>query len=129
MKDDKSMRILYVEDDESIRNLVRIMLKSVADSIDMAVNGREGLERFKEADYDLIFMDIQMPVMDGLDACKEMRTWEDEQGKIPTPIVALTAHGFAGDKVRSLEAGCDGHITKPIEKKDLLEALEKHIKP
>ena len=128
MIDDKSMRILYVEDEESIRNLVRIMLKGVADSIDMAVNGREGLERFKEADYDLVFMDIQMPVMDGLDACKEIRAWEEEQGKRATPIVALTAHGFASDKIRSREAGCDGHITKPIEKQDLLDAVEKHTK-
>ena len=129
MMDDNNITILYVEDDESIRNLVRIMLKGVASTLDMAENGREGVERFKEAEYDLVFMDIQMPVMDGLDACKEMRALEEEQGKRPTPIVALTAHGFTADKIRSREAGCDGHITKPIEKKDLLNALEKHTKP
>lgn len=122
------MRILYVEDDEIVRDLVRIMLRDVAQTIDMAVNGREGLERFKEADYDLVFMDIQMPVMDGLDSCKEMRAWEDEQGKRHTPIVALTAYGLESDKLKSLEAGCDGHITKPMQKRDLFHALEKYVK-
>lgn len=126
--DNKSISILSVEDDESIRNLLRIMLKGVASDLVMADNGREGVERFKEAEYDLVFMDIQMPVMDGLDACKEMRVWEEEQKKRPTPIVALTAHGFTADKIRSEEAGCDGHITKPIQKKDLLDAVEKYTK-
>ena len=128
MKDEKSMRILYVEDDETVRNLVRIMLKDVASTIDVANDGREGVKRFKKAEYDLVFMDIKMPVMDGLDACKEMRAWEEEQGKRPTPVVALTAHGLEDDKIRSREAGCDGHITKPMQKKDLLDALEKYTK-
>ena len=128
MKDKKSMRILYVEDDETIRDLVKIMLKGAASTLDMASNGREGVERFKEAEYDLVFMDIQMPVLDGLDACKEMRAWEEEQGKRPTPVVALTAHGLEEDKIRSREVGCDGHIIKPMQKKDLLDALEKYTK-
>ena len=126
--DDKDITILYVEDDESIRNLVRIILKDIASTVDVARDGREGVERFKETAYDLVFMDIQMPVMDGLDACKEIRAWEEEQGKRPTPSVALTAHGLTSDKLKSREAGCDGHITKPMQKKDLLDALEKYTK-
>ena len=121
-------RILYVEDDHSIRNLVKVFLKREIYTLDLAENGEIGVEKFKKGGYDLVLMDIQMPVMDGLTACKEIRLWEKAEGKVPTPIVALTAHGFSSDELRSRKAGCEAHLIKPIGKQELLDAIHRYAK-
>ena len=74
--------------------------------------------------YDLVLMDIQMPVMDGYAATRAIRAWEQEQGRPPVPILALTANALQGEVQRSLEAGCTAHLTKPIRKARLLEAIQ-----
>jgi len=121
-------RILFVEDDPSIRNLVRVFLKKATYTLELAENGEIGVEKFKNGEYDLVLMDIQMPVMDGLTACREIRLWEEAKGKVSTPIVALTAHGFARDEVRSGEAGCEAHLIKPIGKQERLDAIHRYAK-
>jgi CheY-like chemotaxis protein len=72
-------------------------------------------------------MDIQMPIMDGLEATRQIRAWEEKNRIAPTPIVALTAHAMDGDDKKSLEAGCDSHVTKPISKKKLLEIIAQSL--
>jgi CheY-like chemotaxis protein len=75
--------------------------------------------------YDLLLMDIQMPVMDGYTASREIRAWEQSRGLERLPIVALTAHAFKGVAEDCLQAGCDGYLTKPVERSRLLETIAK----
>lgn len=87
------------------------------------MNGAQALEQFKNGTYDLVLMDMQMPVMDGLEATAAIRQWEREQHRTPTPIIALTANAFKEEADKSLAAGCTAHITKPIKKKTLLAVI------
>ncbi len=92
-------------------------------------NGIQAVEKIKSGKkYDLVLMDIQMPVMDGLEATRQIRAWESEQEHSKTPIIALTAHAMNGDEEKSLAAGCDSHITKPITKTKLLDVIERFKK-
>ncbi|MFQ6030810.1 MAG: response regulator, partial [Dehalococcoidia bacterium] len=79
--------------------------------------------KFKSGSYDLVLMDVQMPVMDGYVATQLIRQWEREQGTEPTPIVALTANALREDEQKSLDAGCNTHIAKPIKRATLLETI------
>jgi CheY-like chemotaxis protein len=83
----------------------------------------------RQRDYDLVLMDMQMPVMDGYTATREIRAWEQENGERRAPIVALTAHALSGAHSESLNAGCDGHLTKPVERHDLLDAIAEFAQP
>jgi FOG: CheY-like receiver len=125
----RALTILLVEDNEDNRLLMLSYFKKTPHHVDVAENGAIAVEKFRERRYDLIFMDIQMPVMDGYTATREIRRWEIEKGRERTPIVALTAHALAEAAGRSLEAGCDGHLTKPIRKPVLLEAIRKFAAP
>ena len=120
-----ALRILLAEDSPDNTLLIHSYLKRTDHQVVEAVNGREALERFREESFDLVLMDMQMPEMDGLTATREIRGWEREQGRRPTPIVALTAYAMKEDEENSLSAGCDDHITKPLKKATLLETLER----
>ncbi len=117
------LRILLVEDSENNRMLIRSYLKKTPLIIDEAENGLIALEKYRKDVYDVVLMDIQMPVMDGYTATREIRKWEKETGKRPTPVLALTAHAFNEDIERSLDAGCSAHLIKPIRKEVLLDAI------
>ncbi|MCC6140804.1 MAG: PAS domain S-box protein [Nitrospira sp.] len=116
-------RILLAEDLEDNRAVIALFLKATAYTLDMAENGAVAVEKFKAGAYDLVFMDMQMPVMDGYEATRLIRTWEKEQPRAPTPILALTANAFTEELEKSLAAGCTAHLTKPIKKKTLLTAI------
>jgi PAS domain S-box-containing protein len=116
-------RILMVEDNPENMFLLRSYLESLPVKVEFAVNGLEAVELRKRVAYDLILMDIQMPVMDGLTATREIRAWEMAQGEPRIPIVALTAHALSGAMGESKAAGCDGHLTKPVERPDLVETI------
>lgn len=118
--------ILLVEDLEDNRDVVSLFLKETPYRLDMAENGAVALKKFKEGIYDLVFMDIQMPIMDGLEATGAIRRWEQEQHRRPTPIIALTANAFKEEADRSLAAGCTAHVTKPIKKKALLATITQY---
>lgn len=77
--------------------------------------------------YDLVLMDVQMPEMDGHTATRTIREWEKTSNRKPTPIIALTAHAFQEEIQRSLAAGCSDHLTKPIRKDTLLDAIHKWL--
>lgn len=115
--------ILLAEDLEDNRDVVRLFLKDTPYQLETAVNGAQALEQFKNGTYDLVLMDMQMPVMDGLEATAAIRQWERDQRRTPTPIIALTANAFKEEADRSLAAGCTAHMTKPIKKKTLLTLI------
>jgi len=117
------IRILLVDDSTFNRLLVREFVKGAPIMVEEAVDGRAGFERFKSGAFDLVLMDIQMPVMDGYLATKAIRAWELANRRAPTPIIALTASAFSDDVNQCLEAGCDTHVAKPIKRAHLLEAL------
>ena len=90
-----------------------------------AENGAIAVAKLKARSYDIVLMDIQMPVMDGLEATRTIRDWERERGLSRTPIVALTASALDEDVRRTLEAGVDMHVSKPIKKVALIAAIKK----
>ncbi|MEO5367885.1 MAG: ATP-binding protein, partial [Magnetococcus sp. WYHC-3] len=121
------IRILLVEDSEDNRLLMRAFLKNTACEMVMAINGREAVERVCGGEeFDLVLMDMQMPVMDGYQATRTIREWEQRQEHRRMPILALTAHALDGDVEMSLAAGCDGHLTKPLRKDVLLKEIVRH---
>ena len=117
-------RILLADDSEDNRYLILSYLQGTNAAIDIAENGQIAVEKSKAANYDVILMDVEMPVMDGVQATTEIRQQDPS-----TPILALTAHAFAEMTARSLEAGFTAVLTKPIRKAALLEALATHIRP
>jgi len=118
-----SLRILLAEDSEDNRLLIKTYLKQSPHCLEMAENGEIAVEKFQQGEYDLVLMDMNMPVMDGYTATRTIRQWEAREGKPATPIIALTAFALKEDEQKSIAAGCDAHLTKPIKKKTLLEAL------
>lgn len=120
---DARRRILLVEDTADNVLLVRAFLKNDPVEIDEAENGEVAVSRFKSTHYDLVLMDMQMPVMDGYAATRAIREFEAETGATPTPIIALTAHAIREDVARCLAAGCSSHLPKPIRRAALMSAI------
>jgi two-component system sensor histidine kinase/response regulator len=119
------LRILLVEDNADNRLLIKAFLKKYPFDMDYAENGKQGVEKFKNNKYDLILMDMQMPVMDGYSATRIIREWEKRNNKKETPILALTAYAMKEDREKTIKAGCSDYLTKPIKKEKLLEAIQK----
>jgi CheY-like chemotaxis protein len=120
-------RLLLVEDNPENVILMRAYLENL--TLDFASSGEEAVEKRTQNAYDMILMDIQMPIMDGYTACRAIRTWEQTNGAPRVPIVALTAHAFVGAAADSMKAGCDAHLTKPVDRRDLFEVIAKHAQP
>ncbi|MEG3638778.1 ATP-binding protein [Magnetococcus sp. PR-3] len=121
--------ILLAEDSPDNVLLVQRFLKKTAYRLDIVGNGLEALEAIKKRRYDLILMDIQMPELDGLSATRTLRSLEREQGTPRMPVLAITAHAFKEDREASIEAGCDGHLTKPFKKDVLLRTIQRYALP
>ena len=121
----RGLRILLAEDSEENRLLIAAYLRDTAHQLDTAENGRVAVEMFKTGHYDLVLVDVNMPVLDGYSAVAAMRAWEREQGTSPTPIIALTGRAMVEDRARSIEAGCNGHLTKPLRRTVLVEAISR----
>jgi len=120
--------ILVAEDNFINQKLVKQVLLRYGVDVELANNGLEAFEKRKSKNYDLIFMDIQMPVMDGIEATHEIINYEIEEKLTHIPIIALTANALNGDKERFLEEGLDEYIPKPIETNELLYILKKFLK-
>ncbi len=120
----RGVRVLLVDDSPLNREVAVEFLRETGLDIDQAVNGREAVEKVRSGDYRLVLMDIQMPEMDGITATQTIRA--DERFR-DLPIIAMTAHAMAGDRERSLAAGMNDHLTKPIDPDALVAALEHWI--
>lgn len=122
----KAMNILLVDDAKDNHLIFKRYLFNLPHHIVSAENGLEAVNKFVEDKFDLVLMDIQMPIMDGYSATKQIRAWEKEHHRNETPIIAFTAHAFEEDIYASHEAGCNDHIVKPLKKDKLLSILEKY---
>jgi len=119
----RPLHILLVEDSPDNQILVRSYLKSTPYQVDVAEHGGVAVEQFKQGHYDVILMDMNMPVMDGYEATRAIRAWEQEQDLAETQIIALTALALKEEGEKILDAGCNAHMTKPIKRQTLLEVL------
>jgi PAS domain S-box-containing protein len=118
----KNCKVLVVDDSVDNQVLIEHMLKSRGAKVDTADNGQVGLTKALENDYDVVLMDVQMPVLDGHSATRILR----EKGYI-VPIIGLTAHAMQEDRKRCLEAGCSDYLTKPIRSEMLVQTISRHI--
>ena len=125
-RDDFKIKILLVEDNEMNRNLVLSVLNQNQLNCDFAENGAEAFKAVCEKDYDIVFMDCQMPVMDGYESTRKIRVFEGQ--KKHTAIIAITAHAMEGDRNKCIAAGMDDYMSKPIDFKILLQKIEQYSK-
>jgi PAS domain S-box-containing protein len=122
------LRILVAEDSADNRLLLRAYLKGSPHQIMFVEDGRAAMEQFSSPKFDLVLMDVSMPVMDGLSATRAIRALEKESSLPHTPIIAITANARPEDIDQSRESGCDAHLSKPISKQRLLTAIEAYAK-
>ncbi len=143
-------RVLLVEDNEINQQVAKEILEGAGLVVTIANDGREGVDLVQSSEFEAVLMDIQMPVMDGYEATRKIREWElKAQSSKPKatepkdksqdsvlspqssalPIIAMTAHAMAGDEQKSISAGMNGHVTKPIDPDQLFATLQKWIKP
>ena len=115
-------RILLVEDQEMNRDMLSRRLKKRGYEVSIAVDGAEGVDKARSESPDLILMDMSLPVMDGWEAT---RTLKSDAATRAIPVVALTAHAMSTDREKAMEAGCDAYETKPVELNRLLETMKK----
>ena len=120
---DFPLRILFAEDDEINLKADKKLLEKLGHTVVTAMDGQEALKLLAEQDFDLILMDIQMPVMDGLEATRRIRASGKSYARIP--IIAMTSYAMAGDRERFLAASMDGYISKPVNMKELKETIER----
>ncbi len=120
------LRILLAEDNRNNRMLFSFYLKDTDHIVETAENGQVCFDKFTANTYDIVFLDIDMPVLDGYKTADAIRRWEAENDRTPTPIIALTGHALKGKRQESLDAGCTEHVTKPFKKHHILDALGRH---
>jgi len=118
--------VLVADDVEINREMVRIILEKQGHRVTMACNGREAVDLFRERRFDIIFMDMQMPILDGYEATREIRELERQLGWA-TPVVAMTAYALQGDSDKCLAAGADAYLSKPARPAEILALLDKLV--
>ena len=121
-------RLLIVEDSESSRAMIGEHLREEFFEFDEAENGAIGVEKARETRFDLILMDIHMPMMDGYEAIRRIRQWEESHGLKRTPIIAFTGSSFDEDIQRALDSGADLHVSKPVLRDDLAAAIKSLVR-
>jgi PAS domain S-box-containing protein len=121
-------RILIAEDSEDNRILLRAYLRNQPMILEFVENGHEAVDAIRRASYDLILMDIDMPELDGRAATRKIIDWEVSAGRLPTPIVALSAHAIREEVRLCLDAGCIAHVAKPVDQATLLETIERYAR-
>ena len=121
-----NLRLLVAEDNPMNRRVVELLLAQSGLYITFAENGREAVEKFLAGKFDLVLMDLQMPIMGGLAAMRAIRAWEKAQARIPTPMLAVSANATDEHVAEAKEAGADDHVAKPIVREILFEAIARH---
>ena len=126
-KENFSGKVLVAEDNPNNQLLIKIILQKLGLDVIIVDNGQLAIEKHLEEDFDLIFLDINMPVMDGLEALRIIREREDRIEK-HTPVIALTANTINGDRERYIDEGMDNYLSKPFEKSQLISVLNQYLK-
>jgi CheY-like chemotaxis protein len=126
-EDARPLRILAAEDNPTNRQVLQIILDMLGAEVTFAVNGSDAVDEWSRGDFDIILMDLQMPVMDGLTATREIRSREASQSRTRTPIVAVTANAMAHHVDECLSAGMDAHVAKPIRAPELFETMTRML--
>jgi CheY-like chemotaxis protein len=121
------LQILLAEDNEINQKMTRVLLVRQGYEVQLAGNGLEAIEAVRSKKFDLIFMDVQMPEMDGLEAAQKIREMEGETRQIP--IIAMTAHALQGDRQRCMDAGMDDYVSKPLDPRKVFQAIERWTSP
>jgi CheY-like chemotaxis protein len=120
---DKKLKILIVEDDDTSEMLITLIVEKISKEIISVTTGTEAVEACRNnPDLNLILMDIKMPDMDGYEATRRIREFNNT-----VAIIAQTAYGLSGDKENAIAAGCNDYISKPIKQTELMELIHKHI--
>ena len=125
----KGLHILLAEDNELNMEIAEFMLQNEGADVVKAWNGREAVEIFRKSEpgeFDVILMDIMMPVMNGYEATKMIRSLEREDAKV-IPVIAMTANAFTEDRLKAKEAGMDEHIAKPVDPKLLVKVIYESV--
>lgn len=120
-------RILLVDDNSDNLLLMQLYLGGQAYAVEVALNGREAVDKFTEAPYDLVFMDLEMPLLDGYGATRAIRELERRAGGRPVPILVLTAHALDEFRTRCEAAGCTDFLVKPVRKNAVLSAVTRYL--
>jgi len=121
----RSLNVLLVEDNFLNQKVVIATLEKAGHKVELAENGKIALELFYKNEYDLILMDVQMPIMDGIEATKSIRAFEKENNRLPIKIMAVTAFALERDKEQCLNAGMDDFLAKPFKPNELLAIIDK----
>jgi CheY-like chemotaxis protein len=122
----RGVSILLADDSNDNIYVIRAYLRQPGVALDVVKNGQEALDAFKQGDYDVVLMDMEMPVMDGYTATRAIREWENTQGRSHTPVLALTAYALHSEVRKTTAAGCTAHLTKPIRRPVLIDAIYQH---
>jgi signal transduction histidine kinase/ActR/RegA family two-component response regulator len=125
--DGAKLRVLVAEDNLANQRVIKLLLDPLGVDVTITNNGQEALEAFTAQDFDIVLMDMQMPVMDGLTASRAVRALEAQRGRVPTPILMLTANGTPEHIAQARAAGCDDYLVKPITPKILAEAITRAL--
>ena len=120
-----NLKVLLVDDDETTQLYIGNLLEMKGISHSLAENGKTALQQLEQNKYDCILMDVQMPVLDGVETTKQIRSSYSNCKNIP--IIAMTAYAMSGDRETFLEAGMDDYIAKPVDKDELVEVLERNL--
>ncbi|MDO9392057.1 MAG: PAS domain S-box protein [bacterium] len=123
----ENRRILVVDDSEDNLFLLQAFLKKLPYHLTTAHNGQEAVDQYQSQRFDIVLMDMQMPVMDGYTAVSKIRELERTGHKQRVPVIALTAHAMKEDEAKTLAAGCDAYISKPIAKQKLLDTISRYL--
>lgn len=126
MTDNRELNVLVAEDDRINQELILFMLRKLGCSPTLAENGREALDLLGRGSFDLVFMDISMPEVDGLTATRTIRDLPDGDPRRELPVIALTAHAMQDDRERILAAGADEVLTKPFTMEGLQELINRY---
>ncbi len=124
----ENAKILLVEDQPSNRKTLEVYLKHKVAKVDIAENGKQAVELYAKEEYDIILMDLQMPIMGGIEASLRIRKIEEERKmNRPTPIIAFTANYYSDDKEISIEIGMDAYLSKPFQCKTIYNLIQEYL--